>query len=265
MEYSSATCASGQSDGQQLGGGVSNASVAILDHATSLATISYSNSLPQTVHVSGDVMFTGGCERVSCGISFNYMVFTPDNFTLTYARTTTQVTSIVVANDGVMVGSELANYFSIPSTQIKVLVNAVTNGVHQTLEYVPAQNLSGYYSPSTAEFRLSGHFYSTSGTAADLQLDLHGEATSRPPVANAGADLRAYADLLGGATVTLNGSGSYDLDNDLAEIRWYEGRTYLGSGTTKAVRFSRGTHTVTAEAIDTMGKWSKDTATVTIM
>ena len=260
-------CPGGTAQGYGLSGGVHNSSEASLDYDESFATLSYNGQPEMILHVSGDVKFTGGCERVSCGISFNHMRFTTDDFSVTVSGTVYQVTDILILNDGVMAGSQAANSFSIPSAQVKMVVNADKDGVHHVLEYTPVsgQNLTGFYRPSTGEFRLSGHFYSTSGTASDLQLDLHGTAWSRPPVANAGPDQTVVRNPLTNlASLTLNGSGSSDLDSDLMEIRWYEGSTYLGSGTTKAVTLGLGTHTVTAMAIDATGKSSTDTVTVTV-
>lgn len=53
----------------------------------------------------------------------------------------------------------------------------------------------------------------------------------------------------------LDGTGSSDLDNDLTEIAWYEGTTYLGS-IAPTVNFSTGVHHVTAYAIDATQKWT---------
>lgn len=259
-------CPSGGTGGQgyRLSGAEPNSSQANVDSIVSLATVTY-NGQQQAVQVGGNVAFTGGCERTSCAISFNQMYFTAANFSVRdVTGSVINVTSVHILNDGAMAGTQSANHFVIPSAQIQLLVNGYTNGVHRTAVFSPAsgQDLSGDYIPSTGSFALSGHFYSST---EDLQLNLHGVATRRPPVANAGPSQGVTArSTTGTATVTLDGRGSSDLDNNLVEIRWYEGSTYLGSGTTLAVNFGVGTHTVTAEAIDATHMWNYANTMVTV-
>lgn len=260
-------CSTGSEEqAYKAAGGIPNSSEASLDYPNvSHATLTYFGHGPTTIEVGGDVKFTGGCESGTCPISFNLMYFTPDDFTITDTNNTQiQVTDVYILNDGEMAGSQTDTLFTIPSTQVRLLVNGYMNTVKQSLVFSPAQDVSGYYVPSTGEFSLSAHFFS--GTDLDLELDLEGAATSRPPVAHAGSPQQATANAVTGtARVTLNGSGSSDLDGDLVEIAWFEGSTYLGSGTTLGVYFGVGAHTVTAVAIDATDKWNSADTTVTVV
>ncbi|APR88423.1 hypothetical protein A7982_13772 [Minicystis rosea] len=265
-EYEYESCTTGsEGRGYKVAGGVPNSSEASLNASRSLATLTYWGHGPTTIAVGGDVKFTGGCERGTCPISFNLMYFTPANFTITEIDDTQiQVTDVFILNDGEVAGRQTDGLFTIPSAQVRLLVNGYVNGLKQSLVFSPAQDVSGVYVPSTGRFGLSAHF--SSGTNLDLQLDLEGAATSRPPVADAGPPREVTADTATEtATVTLDGSGSSDLDGDLVEIAWFEGGTYLGSGTTVGATFGVGRHTVTAVAIDAADKSNSADTTVTVV
>jgi hypothetical protein len=251
--------------GYKVAGGIPNSSEASLSLTASHATLSYFGHGPTTIGVGGDVMFTGGCERDTCPISFNLMYFTPDDFAITEIdNTQIQVTDVFILNDGDIDGLQTDGLFTIPRTQIRLLVNGYMNGLKQSIVFSPAQDVSGVYVPSTGQFRLSAHF--SSGTSLDLQLDLQGTATSRPPVADAGPPQEVTADSsTQTARVTLDGSGSSDLDGDLVEIAWFEGSAYLGSGTTVSATFGVGAHTVRAVAFDAAGKSNSADTTVTVL
>ena len=256
-------CPSTQPSGHKLSGGVPNSTELSVDYGMSFIVVFY-NGQSQAISANGDVKFTGGCNMTSCGISFNHVLLTADDLSVGGL----QITDILIVNNGVMTGTQSSNNISIPSTQVKVIVNADVGGTHQVLEFTPptGQNPYGFYDPSTGSWGLSGAFYATfGGYVQEVDFDLLGVATSRPPVADAGAPQNATAlPGIGLAMVTLNGSLTSDLDGDLDEIRWYEGSTYLGSGTTLNRAFSVGTHNVRAYAIDSTGKWSFDDTTVTV-
>lgn len=261
---SSSSSSSGGDFGYELSGEEPNSAYAEADPGLSGAGITYNGQF-QNVAMSGDVKFTGGCESASCAITFHQMSFTTDSFSVTDGSGSVLVRNVRILTVGDMVGSQSSDgSFQIPYDQIQLLVDASVDGVERGAVFSPAsgQGVSGYYVPSTGIFGLSGEFASS---AESLEFEIHGAATSRPPVANAGSPQQVTADGSGSARVMLDGSGSYDLDGDLVEIRWYEGTTYLGSGTTPYVTFGIGDHTVTAAVFDSLNKSNNATTTVRVL
>jgi len=249
-----------------LSGGVPNSSEASFGSGN-FATVTYLGQPSMTVDVVGDVSFTGGCETGTCPIVFNRMYFATDDFSVTAPdNTTISVSDVFILNNGLIAGTQTNSDFTIPSSQVSLIVNGYANAAQYSLVFFPdpSQGVSGFYEPSSGKFNLSAHFFQGGGLL-DLEFELEGEATSRPPVANAGPPQTVFADpVTETAEVTLDGSGSSDLDNDLEKIHWYEGTTYLGSGTDLEVEFGVGTHTVTAVAIDATDKYHTADTTVTV-
>lgn len=90
-------------------------------------------------------------------------------------------------------------------------------------------------------------------------------APNQPPVANAGADQTVTdANGDGSELVTLNGSASSDPDGTIVSYEWREGGALVGTGTTPAVSFSLGTHTVTLQVTDDDGATATDSVVVTV-
>jgi hypothetical protein len=56
-----------------------------------------------------------------------------------------------------------------------------------------------------------------------------------------------------------------DVEDEVVGIHWYEGSSYLGSGTTLGVSFPIGDHTVTAVPFDGSSKWSQADTTVRVL
>ncbi|MCK5711629.1 MAG: PKD domain-containing protein, partial [Hyphomicrobiaceae bacterium] len=83
-----------------------------------------------------------------------------------------------------------------------------------------------------------------------------------PPVADAGSDVAASV----GESVTFDGSGSYDIDNDINTYEWNfgDGSTGTGEMTTHAYT-TAGIYTVTLTVADNGGLTGVDTATVTVI
>lgn len=86
-----------------------------------------------------------------------------------------------------------------------------------------------------------------------------------PPAANAGPD----QTVIGGTSVTLNGSASFDADGVIVTYEWYEdygqiGQTLLGLGVSISQTFPVGTHTVTLVVTDNDGLSSTDSLTVQV-
>jgi hypothetical protein len=82
-----------------------------------------------------------------------------------------------------------------------------------------------------------------------------------PPVADAGPDQTAAF----GATVTFNGSGSYDPDGSIVSYGWNFGDGSTGTGEITTHAYSTdGTYTVTLTVTDNDGATGNDTAIVTV-
>jgi len=86
------------------------------------------------------------------------------------------------------------------------------------------------------------------------------------PVSNAGSDIVATdIDNNGIQPVTLNGSGSYDVDAILVAYEWSENGIVLETATNPTVFFPVGTHTVVLKVTDNEGGTDVDTVMVTIL
>jgi len=86
-------------------------------------------------------------------------------------------------------------------------------------------------------------------------------AANIPPVADAGSDQNAAF----GATVTFNGSGSYDTDGSIVSYDWDFGDGSTGTGEITTHAYStEGTYTVTLTVTDNDSATGNDTAVVTV-
>lgn len=83
------------------------------------------------------------------------------------------------------------------------------------------------------------------------------------PFVNGGIDQVGAANSNGQASFTLN-AASGDPDNDTVTLRWYEGATQIGSGSTLMVTLPAGMHTLTVTATDPYGASSSDTVVVSV-
>ncbi len=109
---------------------------------------------------------------------------------------------------------------------------------------------------------------SETGSAANrpkLSLTYSGGSSPINPTADAGPD-QTVVDSDGNnfETVTLDGSGSTDLDGTIVSYDWTEGATSLGSGATLAASFGVGAHTVTLTVTDDAGLTGTDDVIITV-
>jgi len=87
---------------------------------------------------------------------------------------------------------------------------------------------------------------------------------NRWPVADAGSDQTLEQQTYEGTEVTLDGSGSTDLDStqgtndDIVSFEWYDGDTLLGTGQAIEHTFPLGSHTVTLVVTDNFGETDED-------
>ena len=86
-----------------------------------------------------------------------------------------------------------------------------------------------------------------------------------PPVANAGPDqaivLKGKTEM---ATVTLDGSGSSDLDGTIVTYEWLDGGGPIATGKTISLNLGIGSHTITLRVTDDDGASSEDPVIVEI-
>jgi len=85
-----------------------------------------------------------------------------------------------------------------------------------------------------------------------------------PPVADAGEDQTVECEGADGTEVTLDGSGSSDLDGTIVQYEWFDGATSLGTGVTLDHTFALGTHTVTLVVTDDRGATDSDDVDITV-
>lgn len=92
------------------------------------------------------------------------------------------------------------------------------------------------------------------------------EAANAAPVADAGADQQISAEYGSEtATVTLDGSASYDLDGNIVSYLWKEDDVVLGSSAVIEVALSVETHDITLTVTDNDGLTATDTMQVVVM
>ncbi|NWG04500.1 MAG: putative Ig domain-containing protein [Syntrophaceae bacterium] len=85
-----------------------------------------------------------------------------------------------------------------------------------------------------------------------------------PPNANAGPDQTVKATSSAGASVTLNGSGSWDPDGDPLTFNW-SGPFGTATGMNPTVILPTGNNTITLTVTDTLGATGTDTVVVTVV
>lgn len=80
------------------------------------------------------------------------------------------------------------------------------------------------------------------------------------PTANAGGDINIF----GANKVTLDASGSSDVDGSIVEYTWSEGAVVLGKGVKLSdLSFAEGAHTITLTIKDNLGATATDTLAIT--
>lgn len=92
-------------------------------------------------------------------------------------------------------------------------------------------------------------------------------ASTDSPVADAGPD-QTVEDTNGDgfATVTLDGSASYDPDNNISSFGWYEGEAgIVASGQSPTVELELGTHYLTLYVTDSAENMSTDMVVITVV
>jgi hypothetical protein len=95
-------------------------------------------------------------------------------------------------------------------------------------------------------YMIAGYTYSQA-TKHDFYLAQYTPDISKPnttPIADSGSDITVYAGVDGAATITLDGSGSFDADGDELEYLWYEDANQIAAGVDPNVTFTVGEHVI---------------------
>jgi HYR domain-containing protein len=102
-----------------------------------------------------------------------------------------------------------------------------------------------------------------------INADLHGRLVNQPPTAVAGPDQRVECNQTGGATFTLDGSESFDPDNNVAFFGWFKGsRTGPLVGTLPRIQLDQPVKNTTSyvfKVIDAFGQYDEDVTTVAVV
>jgi len=102
-----------------------------------------------------------------------------------------------------------------------------------------------------------------------INAELHGTLVNQPPTAVAGPDQRVECNQTGGATFTLDGSDSFDPDNNVAFFGWFKGsRTGPLVGTLPRIQLEQPVKNTTSyvfKVIDAFGQYDEDVTTVAVV
>lgn len=85
------------------------------------------------------------------------------------------------------------------------------------------------------------------------------------PVAVAGPDQTQYRTSAAGVAITLDGTGSSDVDGSVVEWNWLENNVVIANGANPTHVFGLGTHTVTLRVKDNDGTQHFDNVTITVL
>jgi predicted outer membrane repeat protein len=101
------------------------------------------------------------------------------------------------------------------------------------------------------------------------QIDMGAyEFENNPPVADAGADQQVYVCIDNTAKVTLDGSGSYDSDNQLLSYLWswtIDGNTYDANGVNPIIELPVGEHIIELIVNDGIDDSEPDEVSITVV
>jgi len=126
-------------------------------------------------------------------------------------------------------------------------------GLSVTAPVSPAVCPPGYY----MMFLVNGN--GVPSVAKMIRVDVN-----TAPTANAGSNQTAEATASTGTFVTLNGTASTDLENNITTYEWFEGTTLIATGAQPSVALAVGVHALTLRVSDSLGMFGQSPVTVTI-
>ncbi len=151
-----------------------------------------------------------------------------------------------------------------PFTTIKTFASADSDDIFNF------HNLNFSWFPTTAA-NVTIRFESLMTTGLFFFDDIGVRALVAPtsnqnPTANAGVDqVVTDTDNSGSETITVDGSGSSDLDGSVASFVWNEGATQLGTTALLTTTLPVGDHTLTLTVTDNIGATNSDTVAVSVV
>jgi len=99
-----------------------------------------------------------------------------------------------------------------------------------------------------------------------LAVGTAGADTNNAPVADAGSNQTVIdTDANGTENVTLDASGSYDPDGTITSYNWYEGVTWIASGSTPTLTLRLGNYTFILQVADNEGSTANDTVQISVV
>jgi hemolysin type calcium-binding protein/Big-like domain-containing protein/HYR domain-containing protein len=238
------------------------AAIQMTSSSSVIATIPHEDSSPDIVVLpppTGQVLIAGGnCPNRSCPISLQIVALRVPGFVVQF----TSVDDVSVTNTDAMVGTKDQNgQITFPASSLNVMASALMGGVRQIGLLNPSPGLTGFYSPTTGALQLNGNF--TDGSQG-IAFNLTGQATARPPIVTAGVDQVVACSANGPASVTLNGTGTFDPDGDALTVAWSENGTVLAHSLIATVALNNGQHTIALTATDATGRSSQRFVNVSV-
>ena len=240
------------------------------DQDGTIVSYSWVQTAGEPVVLSGAATPTPGFTAPGSGSTLTFLLTVTDNDGLSSNDTVSVVVSVVptanagtdqTAVSGTLVTLDGSASYD-PDGTIAGYSWAVISGPTVTLTNpaTAAPSFSAPYSPGTITFRLT--VLDNSGQAATDDVSV---AILTPPTANAGPDQKVQV----GASVTLNGAGSFDPDGTITTYLWEQIAgtpvTLSGAGTATAgfvAPATVGSSTFRLTVTDNMGYSSSDTIVI---
>jgi DNA/RNA endonuclease G (NUC1) len=205
---------------------------------------------------------TNGSLEAKCSVATVNVEVTPVND----APDAVNDSATVAEDSGANVINVLANDSFAPDAGETLTISAKTDGAHGTVA-ITGGGTGLTYTPNANFFGSDSFTYTISdgnGGMDTATVSITVTNVNDAPVANAGPD--QTVECTGGA-VTLNGTGSSDVDdasNTLTYV-WTEGSTIIATGANSTVSLSVGVHTITLTVTDPHSASSQDMVTVTVV
>lgn len=180
-----------------------------------------------TTNVYGSAtLFGPPCPEGECAMPMEF-VFAIDDFTLEhtcaliFSQTNTVTNAVVTGGtEGRLITVRADGTAIIPTGTLRITGSFIRNGDERyIIDAYNEQPIEMVVNFSTREFRLEGDINFADGVA---RPNVVGTIAHLPPRANAGSDIEVECDQEGGSTVTLDGSASMDLDDDIRVYNWWQ-------------------------------------------
>ncbi|MBN1480792.1 T9SS type A sorting domain-containing protein [candidate division KSB1 bacterium] len=95
-------------------------------------------------------------------------------------------------------------------------------------------------------------------------IKFRGSGGNQIPIADAGPNRTIASDSTGTASVSLDGSASFDIDGSIVSYLWREGDSEIGAYANPTVVLSEGIHVITLTVTDNVGATNDDLVTITV-